>query len=120
VRDSERFRASQRGGAALAKARAALILIDPPREEPPPLVTRAIALYPVGRPDDVLDFVRRHALPLEGFAASDERADILRVAVASGAAQIVPLGALQAPSLAGEHGGVGRILPFVRAITQAR
>jgi hypothetical protein len=120
ARNAERFRASQRGGPALADAGAALILIDPPLEEAPPLVPRAIALYSVDAPQQALDFIRRHALRLEGFAASGERADVLSAAVASGAAQVVPLGALQAPSLSGEHGGVGRILPFVRAITRTR
>jgi len=119
ARNAARFRASQRGGAVIAGAAQGLLLIDPPQEELPPLVPRALALYPVGGADEALGFLRRHALPLVGFATNDAgRADILGLAVASGASQIARLGTLQAPSLAGEHGGVGRILPFVRAITK--
>jgi hypothetical protein len=121
VRNAERFRASQRVERAVAGANppGGLLLIDPPRAEPP-LVSRAAALYGVDAPQQALTFLQRHALPLEGFATDDERADVLELAVASGASQIVRLGALQSPNFAGEHGGVGRILPFVRAITQVR
>jgi hypothetical protein len=124
VRDAERFRASQRverpGAVAVANPPGGLLLIDPPLEQPPPLVPRAAALYGVDAPAQALAFLQRHALPLEGFATDDERADVLELAVASGASQIAPLGTLQSPNLAGEHGGVGRILPFVRAITKIR
>ena len=92
--------------------------LDPPAAEPPPFVRRLIALYSVDAPDEALAFVRRHAVPLEAiaFASPEPRADALAFAVASGASRIATLGSLQTPPFGGEHGGVGRILPFVRAI----
>jgi len=91
------------------------------RELPPPLSPRTLAVYEVDGPADALAFVRRHALPLEAFAlCGADRPDVLAAAVASGATRIARLGTLQAPVLTGEHGGVGRILPFVRAISKDR
>jgi len=113
-----RFRATQGTGAVYADSRTPhVVVLDPPRDEPPPLLRRTLALYSVDGPADAATFVQRHRLPLEGVAlSSDARADVLAFATASGAARIARLGNLQQPPLAGEHGGYGRILPFVRAI----
>jgi len=120
-RDAARFRASQGRGRVGGFASPHLIVVDPPREDPPPLLPRTLAAYAVNDPNEALAFLRRHALPLEGFAvAADARPDVFAAAIASGAARIARLGSLQAPALTGEHGGVGRILPFVRAITRDR
>jgi hypothetical protein len=98
-----------------------LIAYDAPRDEPPPLARRTLALYPADGPEDALAFVRRHALPLEAvaFGAALPRADLTAFARASGASRLSVLGTLQRPPLAGEHGGYGRILPFVRAMYRA-
>ncbi len=134
-RNAARFRAAQGDGAIYeGKASPHLIVYDPPLDEPPPLLPRTLALYPVHTPDDALAYIRRHSLPLEAFArahsdrfgtaprtgALGDRPDIEAVALASGASWIAPLGSLQAPPLGGEHGGEGRILPFVRAIYRDR
>ncbi len=115
------FRASQGPGAVYAGVVSPhLIVLDPPHAEPPPLLRRTVALYSVGTPEDALAFVRRHALALEAVGVTaTERDDIERFALSSGAARIAPLESLQDPPLAGEHGGAGRILPFVRAIYRA-
>ncbi len=112
------FRAAQGEGAVPAGgAGPHLIVFDPPQAEPPPLLRRTLAIYPVDGPADALAFVRRHALPLEAVATcGTPRPDVQAFALASGAARIAALGTLQDPPLGGEHGGVGRILPFVRAI----
>jgi hypothetical protein len=112
------FRAAQGSGAAHAGATGPhLVLLDPPRDERPPFLRRTLALYAVDAPQDALDFVRRHALALEAVAIElPGRPDIEAFALASGAARIAALGTLQRPPLGGEHGGGGRILPFVRAI----
>jgi hypothetical protein len=114
-----RFRASQGRGKTFGGGAAGshLIVLDPPLDEPPPLVHRTVAFYSVDGPEAALAFVRRHALPLEavGVCAS-RRADVEAFAVASGAARLATLGTLQRPPLGGEHGATGRILPFVRPI----
>ncbi len=123
-RNAARFRAAQGDGAVYeGRTSPHLIVYDAPLDEPPPLLPRTLALYPVDGPNDALAYIRRHRLPLEAFAhahlnrrTTTERPDIEAVAVASGASWIAPLGSLQAPPLAGEHGGEGRILSFVRAM----
>ena len=121
-RNAARFRASQgqgelRGGID----RAHLLVLDAPHNLAPPFVSRTLALYTVDGPHEALAYLRVHGVPLEAFATCGaERPDVLAAALESGAARIARLGALQAPSLAGEHGGVGRILPFVRAISRDR
>ncbi|GAC1540896.1 MAG: hypothetical protein NVS3B16_03620 [Vulcanimicrobiaceae bacterium] len=112
------FRASQGAGAVLSSDREPhVVVFDPPRDEPPPLLRRTLAIYAVASPADAADFLRRHRLPLEGIALSaDARADVVAFASATGAARVATLGELQRPPLGGEHGGHGRILPFVRAI----
>jgi hypothetical protein len=114
-----RFRASQGSGIVFGGMPATrhFIVLDPPADLAPPLARRTIALYSVDEPDDALAFVRRHALPLEAVGVCGAtRPDVEAFAVASGAARIARLGTLQRPPLGGEHGGAGRILPFVRPI----
>lgn len=106
-------------GTPLCDARATHHLtLDPPFADPPPFLRRTVALYGVSGPQEALAFLRRHALPLEAVAFGDAapRADLVDFALAAGAARIAALGELQRPPLGGEHGGSGRILPFVRAI----
>ena len=117
-RRAAQFRAAQGSGAVYPGATGPhLVVLDPLRDDPPPFLRRTLALYAVDAPSDALAFVRRHALALEAVGiAHPARPDIQAFALASGAARIAPLGTLQRPPLGGEHGGFGRILPFVRAI----
>jgi hypothetical protein len=109
-----------RGGQTQAHVLAA----DLPLDQPPPLFPRALATYPVDGPHDVTGFLRRHALPLEAFALDElcfdgtQRPELTTLALASGAVRLARFGRLQAPSLAAEHGGTPRILPFVRAVVR--
>jgi hypothetical protein len=120
-RNAARFRASQGDGAVFASARGPhVIVLDPPRDEPPPLLPRTLALYAVDAPGEAAAFIARLRLSLEAVGTCGAaRDDVAAFAIASGAARIAPLGALQDPPLGGDHGGVGRILPFVRAIYRA-
>jgi hypothetical protein len=122
ARDAARFRQTQGVGSLYPGFTGPhLLVFDQPLDQSPPLSARTVAVYEVDGPAGALAFLRRHALPLEGFAlCGSERPDILAAAVASGASRIARLGELQAPALTGEHGGVGRILPFVRAISKDR
>jgi hypothetical protein len=122
-RRSALFRAAQGRGEALAGVTAPhLVVFDPPEDEPPPLLRRTLAVYPVDGPAQAQAFLDRHALPLEALALARDarpRPDVEAFALASGASRVAPFGALQDPPLGGEHGGTGRILPFVRAIYRA-
>ena len=119
---SVRFRAAQGDAIVIANSRAPHVVVcesDP--TVAPPLLRRVVACYAIASSDDALAFLRHHSIPLEGLAFSSDavatpRADLDAFARASGAARIATLGSLQSPPLGGEHGGVGRILPFVRAI----
>ncbi len=112
------FRAAQGSGEVLAGVLAPhLVVVDPPFDEPPPLLRRTIALYPVDGPERAAEFVRGHGLPLEAVATDlPLRSDVEAFALGCGASRIARFGSLQDPPLGGEHGGGGRILPFVRAI----
>jgi hypothetical protein len=114
------FRAAQGVGEVFAGVTAPhLIVLDPPRAEPPPLLRRTLALYAVDAPQAALDFVRAHALPLEAVAVAAPdplREDLTALVRDSGAARLAAFGSLQDPPLGGDHGGTGRILPFLRAI----
>ncbi len=82
--------------------------------EPPPFLPRLAHAIPVANPADALEYVRRHGLALEGFAVSDNRPDIIGMAVSAGAVRLARFGELQNPPLTGEHGGRPRIAEFVR------
>ncbi len=122
---ASRFRASQGGGSVTVGAFAPhAVTYEASHAISPPLFRRTVAVYAVDDPGEALAYVRRHALPLEGLALSvdafgeargvrDAYLDFVR---SSGASYATTLGNLQRPPLAGEHGGAGRILPFVRAI----
>jgi len=119
-----RFRAGLGHGSVRGGVKEAHVLCaDAPLDQPPPLFPRAVATYAVDGPADAAAFLRRHAVPLEAFAvdpsATDAaRPDVTALALRSGAARIARLGAAQTPSLAAEHGGTPRILPFVRAVVR--
>jgi hypothetical protein len=112
------FRAAQGTGAVYGGPLAShSIVLDPPRSEPPPFLPRSLALYAVDGPAEAGHFLRAHSLPLEAVAlCANVRPDIELFARESGASRIARIGSLQSPPLGGEHGGAGRILPFVRAI----
>jgi hypothetical protein len=119
-RDAARFRAAQGEGAVFGGTIAPhLIVLDPPRGALPPLLPRTAAVYAIEGPSDVMRFIASHALPLEGVAVSQPRADLDAFVRASGASRMCALGTLQRPPLGGDHGGAGRILPLVRAIYRA-
>ncbi len=90
------------------------LLFDPPRDEAPAFLPRLLALFPVRGPRDAANYLRTHALPIEGFALSSPRDDIVAMAMEAGAARIVRFGDLQHPPIGGRHGGRPRIAEFVR------
>lgn len=119
-----RFRAAQGEGAVRGGLTGAHVLVtDVALDQPPPLFPRTLAAYVVDGPGEVVRFVRRHAVPLEAFvvdgaSAEGARPDVVACALDAGAVRLASFGAAQAPDMSGEHGGVPRILPFVRAIVR--
>jgi len=114
-RDRMRFRADALGVGAVHPGTNGphLVVFDPPREEPPPLLPRTIGVYPIDSPEEMLAYIRRRRLPLEAIGTTPQpSADLLNVFLASGASRIAALGRLQDPPLAGNHGGYKRIAPF--------
>ncbi|MBC5810067.1 MAG: hypothetical protein GIW95_04310 [Candidatus Eremiobacteraeota bacterium] len=115
ARNLAAFRAAAGNGAVFwDEACTYALLFDPPRNEAPAFLPRLLALLPVCGPGDAAAYLQTHALPLEGFALSSPRADIVAMATDTGAARVVRFGDLQHPPIAGRHGGRPRIAEFVR------
>jgi hypothetical protein len=115
------FREANGAGRVLL-AGGAVIAFDPPRDEPPPLHARTLGIYAVEGTAEIAAYLRALRLPLEALAlpAGPATDGAIALATAAGVARIAPLGRLQTPPLGGEHGGSGRILPFVRWIYRDR
>jgi Acyl-CoA reductase (LuxC) len=109
------FRAAGGRGSVFRAADATLI-VDPPRDEPPPLLPRVLPLIAVRNDDEVAEYCAAQRLPVQalGVAASDARAVALAERI--GAVRVAPFGTMQAPPLGGHHGGEPRIASFVRWI----
>jgi hypothetical protein len=94
-----------------------LLLFDPPQEQPPPFLPRAMAIHPIEAPSEALGYLQRHRIPIEAAAITGSRADVVEAAVAMGANRLAAFGELQRPPLAGNHGGRARILDFIRWVS---
>ena len=117
LRAAGAFRAALGAGSVFTEHQGgATLFFDPSPDEPPPFAPRSLAVIPVGRPADALQYLRRHAIALEGFALSEPRADAIDLALSAGAVRLAPFGELQRPPVAGNHGGRSRIADFVRWI----
>jgi len=121
ARDLAAFRARTRGGGVHSDA-AATFLIDATadRSDPPSFLPRAIGVRTVAGPSDAVAYCKQHRLPVEAVAVAGARDDLAQVAIGTGAARIACFGELQAPLLAGRHGGRPRIGEFVRWVTDER
>jgi hypothetical protein len=120
-RKREAFLESQPAGAA--PGRSYLLTVDAPPDAFPPLEPRTLAVRFVNGPDDVRAYLERHKLPLEAFGLVEPAtasAAATDVALASGAARVARIGDLQAPELASNHGGDGRITPFIEWVVRDR
>ncbi len=115
ARNAAAFRASLGQGAVFA-GDDYVVILDPPAEQPPPFAPRCIPVIAVDEPGDALRRFTDHGIALEAFALSDERPDIVQMALESGAVRLTRFGELQKPSPAGNHGGRGRITDFIRWI----
>jgi hypothetical protein len=111
------FRAAAGTGTVFANAAAEYTLVvNPPKEEPPPFLPRALGVIPVDCVADALAYLQMHPIPLEGFALSSSRSDAVQMALEAGAVRLTRFGELQHPPLGGDHGGRPRIAEFIRWI----
>ena len=119
-RDLAAFRAAADEGSVFANAAADYALVfDPPTHDPPSFLPRTLGVLPVDAPDEALAYLREHHLPLEGFAISSDRADVVQLAIDAGAVRLTRFGELQHPALGVDHGGRPRIAEFVRWIDKS-
>jgi hypothetical protein len=112
------FRAANGQGTVRADAaRSYVAFFDGGFERAPDFLPRTVAVFPVDGPSQAVDYLRQHALPIEAWSASSQRADIVDAAIASGSARVAAFGALQNPPLSTPHGGRPRIAEFVRWVS---
>lgn len=93
-----------------------LAIVDPPFEEPPLFLPRAIGIRSVQNSSQAAAYFERHGIALEAMAVAGRRTDLLDLAVRTKAARVTAFGKLQAPPLGVFHGGRPRIAEFVRWI----
>jgi hypothetical protein len=111
------FRAAAGTGAVFANSAADYtLLLDPPKDEPPQFLPRALGIIPVDDASQALAYLQSHRIPLEGFALSGDRPDVVQMALDAGAVRLTRFGELQHPPLGGDHGGRPRIAEFIRWI----
>lgn len=119
ARNMAAFRAATARGAVYSDAAASFVLVlDPPDDEPPAFLPRTLGLRTVAHPAQALQYLRHHAIPLEGFALSSDRTDVVEMALEAGAVRLARFGELQQPPLSGEHGGRPRATDFIRWTTR--
>ncbi len=117
ARDTASFRMAP-GQQIFTDARSSyLLLLDPPFDEPPLLLPRALSVYSVAAPSAAVAYLQRHGVTLEAFAVAHADAGLRTIAASLGASRIAAFGSLQAPPLGVFHGGRPRIAEFVRWVS---
>ncbi len=116
ARDLATFRSPSAGGIYASPHSTYLVLVDPPAEDPPLFLPRALAIRSVANASEAATYIERHGITLEALAVNQRRPDLTDLAARAGAARITAFGALQAPPLGGFHGGRPRVAEFVRWI----
>ncbi|MDQ2871819.1 MAG: hypothetical protein M3R35_01675 [Candidatus Eremiobacteraeota bacterium] len=112
------FRSAGGAGTVFAdNAATYAVFVNPPADEPPLFLPRAIGLHAVDQPVEAAAYLKRHGVAVEAFAMDARgRPDATAMAVNAGAVRLARFGGMQQPPLAGNHGGYPRISGFVRWI----
>jgi hypothetical protein len=97
----------------------ATLVLDPPREEPPPFLPRVLPLIAVDGDYAVAAYCAEQRLPVQALGVVTPDARAVALAARIGAVRVAPFGTLQAPPLGSHHGGAPRIADFVRWIDRA-
>jgi Acyl-CoA reductase (LuxC) len=118
ARDLAVFHAAVGGGSVYSDAAATFVVeLDPPAEQPPAFLPRAIPLRTVDSPQAATAYLQRHGVAVEAVAIAKTRPDLIALAAHLGAARIARFGQLQAPRAQTRHGGRPRIAEFIRWMT---
>jgi len=120
ARDRATFHAHGNSGVYSDPDASYLVVVNPRSDLPPFFLPRTLAIYSVDHPAQAQAYLKRHSIPLEAFAVTSPRADLLDVAQLAGAARVATLGTLQSPPVGDFHGGRPRIAEFVRWIADER
>jgi len=123
ARDLAVFRAASGVGTVISAPSAqATLIVDPPRDAPPPLAARIVPIFTVTSPAEAADYLRAQHLPLEALALADpdHYSALAEVVVAGGAVRITRFGEMQSPPADAHHGGEPCIMPFIRWIDVER
>jgi hypothetical protein len=94
-----------------------LVVLDPPLDQPPLLLPRALSVYSVADPREAVTYFERHGIPLEALAVAESNTNLGNLAANLGASRMTLFGSLQEPPLGEFHGGRPRIAEFVRWIS---
>ncbi|MGH7737905.1 MAG: acyl-CoA reductase [Candidatus Tyrphobacter sp.] len=122
LRDARRARqaAAARDLAAFAgrtvyfDPQAAFVIESGDAQRPPAFAPRVLDVHAVDSPREMLEYVRRHTLPIELCAVAGERVDVADAPRAAGANGITAFGEMQNPPLSYRHGGRPRFADFVK------
>ncbi len=117
TRDMATFRGAEDQAIVSDAAASYLLLTDPPWDEPPPFVSRALPIRSVDSPAQAAEYFVRHGVSVEALGVAGSRPDLADAAMRMGAARIAQLGSLQSPEIGDFHGGRPRIAEFVRWIS---
>ncbi|MEA2720793.1 MAG: hypothetical protein QOJ39_2657 [Candidatus Eremiobacteraeota bacterium] len=109
------FRAASGHGVVFRGGDATLV-VDPPRDEPPPFLPRVLPVIAVPDDDAVAAYAAAQRLPVQALGVVAPDAPAVALAARIGAVRVAPFGAMQDPPVAGHHGGAPRIADFVRWI----
>jgi Acyl-CoA reductase (LuxC) len=120
ARDLALFRSPDPGRVHSDSSSTYLVVLDPPWDEPPFFLPRALAIRSVEQSSQAAAYFRRHSISLEALAVAGDRPDVVQVAQSAGASRICNLGEMQHPPLGTFHGGRPRIAEFVRWLTDER
>jgi len=108
-----------RGTRVLASAEGTdwtLVYEDGARFEPTPAY-RTVRVHAISKPEEVVEALRPAVPWIEAIgldAKGSDRRKLAAAFAATGVPRVTSLGSLQRPELTGTHGGVHRLLPFVR------
>lgn len=118
LRERLRFRAAAEGRMPTIPPEVGHLVVPLARDEPPPLLPRAIGVLAVASPTEARAYGDRMRLPLEalGFAGPAPSAALSAAFADGSVARLCRVGNLQDPPITGEHGAIGRISHFVRRV----
>ncbi len=110
------FRAAGGEGAVYGAPGKHAVVVKHSHRDAPAFLPRTLDVHFVDGTAQALQYIELHRLPLEAFAVSDAREDLLATVIGAGAARITAFGELQHPLPSRRHGGRQRIADFIRWI----